>query len=90
MKSFRRSFLIDAAGYFMNKGTPKTLIEAIQNGYMDSMEPEITVADGMLNIRAHVKDFLAQHFSTALVAEDDEATAEKLKALWFKITGEKI
>ena len=61
-------------------GTPKTLLEAIQNGISASsaMTP---VPD---SIKAHVKDFLAQRFNVAMF-EHDEAS-KWLDALFKKIT----
>lgn len=66
-------------------GTPKTLIEAIQNGMcigpLSSTHEEI---------RKHVKDFMSQKFSCAMLRVESPEELERLKLLWFALTGEKI
>lgn len=58
-------------------GTPKTLIGAIHNGL--ALDPELSD----LNISAHVRDFLSQRFSVAMINHPEEA--KMLKALFEEI-----
>lgn len=61
-------------------GTPQTLLEAIQNG--------LTIGSGRPDDRVfeHVKDFLAQKFSAALLKTEDTEEQNRLWALWAQIT----
>lgn len=61
------------------KGTPTTLLQAIQNG-LDHDKASYP-ADV---IKAHVRDFLAQHFSKPMLEASPEESA-KFKALFDRI-----
>jgi hypothetical protein len=60
----------------MDKGTPKTLKEAIQNG----LEPVEYRHEDLQRIEAHVRDFLAQKFTPDLMEDP------KVQNLWQEIT----
>ena len=65
----------------MKQGTPSTLNQAIYNG-LDNTNPDI-------NIRDHVKDFLAQKFSIAFAkAELGQDAEDILEDLWEDIKKE--
>jgi len=71
----------------MNGGTPKTLKEAIRNG--------ASVAKGLEfdeTIKKHVRDFMAQKFSVAMLKSETIKNKleveELLEELWTNLTGE--
>ena len=66
--------------------TPKTLIEAIVNGIED-LKPSVPEPQLEERIELHVRDFLAQKFSVAILQTEDPAL---LKKLWKDITGKEI
>lgn len=67
-----------------NKGTPKSLHEAIKNA-MGQMYPEIKVTTGdARQLASHVQDFLAQKFGYAML-KDGGKNSEPIKELWEKI-----
>lgn len=69
----------------MRRGTPKSLIESVKNA-LDDQKDE----NGM---HESVKDFIAQKFTVSICKAElnnDKTTADALKDLWFKISGEKI
>jgi len=57
-------------------GTPKTLMEAIDNGIKDSNGNDATPF-----IREHVVDFLAQKFGTSMLQTEDP----EVRKLWQAI-----
>lgn len=77
------------------KGTPKNLMEAIQNGleadadsrfeYFEKMTPELSTYNILY---AHVKDFLAQKFSAAMIKAELGKFEPKsdLKSLYEQVT----
>lgn len=68
-----------------DKGTPKTLIEAIQNGLGDGNPRNHEEASEI--IRLHVKDFLAQHFMTAgLLAAKKAYDGDQIIELFHRLT----
>lgn len=73
----------------MTEGTPKTLIEAINNALAANPVPSPHGVDVV--IQAHVRDFLAQRFSVAILDADGSHNCEGVVAdLWEKITGERF
>jgi len=70
----------------MNKGTPKTLYDAIDNGLLEIFEPAKSVLNNeeATIIKKHVKDFLAHHFGVAMLA--NEGDTEVLTNLFKRIT----
>jgi hypothetical protein len=69
----------------MNKGTPRTLEEAILNGLKEKYGDVIIDPNLVENIRAHVKDFLAQKFCIVTTGEDPKLTKAAL-SLYKTIT----
>ncbi len=69
----------------MNNGTPKVMIEAIRNGMCIG---PIKEADS--TIRLHIRDFLAQKFSSACLLAKTDNELKLIQDLWFEITGEKL
>lgn len=74
-------------------GTPKTMKEAVQNGYSGNREYTFTEEEAeVAKIETAVRDFLAQKFTTHLVlaGELKEPDAlEALKRLWNDLFPEK-
>lgn len=68
-------------------GTPKTLISAISNGLGMCTGP---AKDAPEMIKMHVRDFLAQKFSTATLKCQTDEEAKLIKDLWLAVTGEKL
>jgi hypothetical protein len=79
-----------AAGIPASAGTPKTIDEAIARGfaeieaatYFDGPLPE---PERVLVVRRHVKDFLAQHFTVAMISEDHALSSSQrgiFERLW--------
>lgn len=65
----------------LQKGTPKTLTQAINNGLSDP--------SGRGCVKTHLKDFLAQKFNVAMIEnEDNTEVVEALKSLFERITKE--
>ena len=58
----------------MNNGTPKTMIQAIENGVIDSRERGRPVH---LAVKDHVRDFTAQKFGTAYLQLDSWNNGER-------------
>jgi hypothetical protein len=75
----------------MKTGTPKTLEEAIANGSTGYLGSVFTVTGRSIaaHIQPHVRDFLAQKFSVAILNAKDDATLKVLADLFSAITGEK-
>lgn len=73
----------------MKKGTPNTLNQAIANGLDDAGE---SIPDKNQEIiKTHIRDFLSQKFSWAMMnCYEDPEKEEMIAQLWEKITGEKI
>lgn len=69
----------------MYMGTPKSLLQAIKNGLL--LGKTVKVDE---DIKAHVRDFLAQKFSTSSVLAKNEDELKLIQDLWFEITGEKL
>ncbi len=65
-----------------NKGTPRSLLEAIDNG-IEAGGPNGELGHDT-KIVAHVRDFLAQRFGAAMLAVDT-AEAERLQTLFKNI-----
>lgn len=62
-------------------GTPKTLSEAIENGICNG-----PMKDVRKNLHDHIRDFLAQRFSTAMLDSAQKPFSEDdLKKLFEKI-----
>lgn len=68
----------------MNRGTPKTLNQAIINGLEDyGFQNNEKLAKF---IEPHIKDFLSQKFNVSMMKQQDDKLADDLKALFEKIT----
>jgi hypothetical protein len=64
--------------------TPKTLVKAVENGIGDALTD--TSINAAYSIAFHVRDYLAQIFTVAIMlAQSDEETL-RVKRLWEKIT----
>ncbi len=61
------------------QGTPKTLLEAIQNGMRESTDAA--------TIEAHVRDFLANYFAPAILqsADQSEDVSIALRAVYNRL-----
>lgn len=73
------------------KGTPRTLLGAIENGIIAYQEhtgarQHIAVDLCALHVKNHVRDFLAQRFGPPLLASDDLALTQVLTRLFTDIT----
>lgn len=69
----------------MTQETPKTLTDAIEKPLAG------TVGEGIsIHIEPHIRDFLAQKFTTALLEAQTMEQSEVIAKLWEKITGRKI
>ena len=69
-----------------NKGTPKTMEEAITNAICIG-----PVRETPQRLRSHIRDFLSQKFGVALLNASESPEAEKiLNDLWTQITGETL
>jgi len=69
-------------GMSTNKGTPTTLLEAIQNGLSDKE----TKGSRAEVIATHVKDFNAQRFGRAMLQAGSDEETIALKSLFDDIT----
>jgi hypothetical protein len=67
----------------MTKGTPKTLLEACENGRIAAQWTTERTADEELFL--HIKDFLSQKFSVALCKAQNDEELTRLKTLWIRI-----
>lgn len=65
----------------LDKGTPKTLREAIDNGIDDA----ISVGYGESTFN-HVKDFIAQKFTPIMLRESDGEIQRMLQRLYEDLT----
>lgn len=65
----------------MTNGTPKTLLEAINNGLEAS---EGTGLERKLVIKQHLRDYLAQKFTAGMMGSWD------LEQLWREVANEDI
>lgn len=63
------------------KGTPTTLLEAIQ----DCVDNSIYGERDALRIKSHVRDFLAQHFSKPMLEALTQEESDRFKALFERI-----
>lgn len=64
------------------KGTPSTLVEAIDNGLTD------VATDANTALQRHVRDYLAQKFNAAMLKAETESEGHRLLALFKTITNE--
>lgn len=65
-------------------GTPKTLIEAIENAIC------IGPLSGLRDRTRHsVRDYLSQRFGVAFLRAESPSELKRLEELWAQITGEK-
>lgn len=78
----------------LNKGTPKTLEGAIQNGFFQIHEQGTDpLSPGATQImEMHVRDYMAQHFGAALLkaSAESETVTTILSAIYERITGKKV
>ena len=63
------------------QGTPKSLAEAIQNALCETKSGPDVVSE----FHSHIKDFLAQKFSVAMMKTENAETEVALRALWKEI-----
>lgn len=70
------------------KGTPKTLIEAIRNGLNEGANYSDTHTEA--TIKAHIKDFLAQHFCKPMVKASSPEESARFKALFDRLIATRI
>lgn len=73
----------------MSRGTPKTLPEAIANGLDSSMARPDAEAKA-LAVQPHVRDFLAQKFTQAMLAAKGKGEMRRIDELWKKIIGQSL
>jgi hypothetical protein len=73
----------------MQRGTPKTLTEAIRNG-LEDLDHVPNIDDAQI-IEAHIKDFLSQKFQLFMLPPEpshtDKIAAMTAEMLWAKIIG---
>lgn len=75
----------------MSKGTPKTLLESIQNGIMAYREHAWQIKELppdllAIHVRHHVRDFLSQRFTEAMLNSEELAQTKALTRLFYQIT----
>lgn len=69
----------------MKQETPSTLMQAIEKPLAG------TIGEGIgIHIEPHIRDFLAQKFTAALLEAETIEGSEAIAKLWEKITGRKI
>lgn len=67
-----------------NKGTPKTLLQAVKCGMLVG-----PLSGSVWRTRRHVRDFLAQRFGTAYLEHSGSPEiVAAMEKLWKEITGE--
>lgn len=62
----------------ISKPTPETLFEAIGNGLEQSESSTNTI----MNIERHIRDYLAQHFNTAMLKAPNPEEEDRFKKLF--------
>lgn len=67
----------------MNKGTPKTLDQAIVEAMCIG-----PASEGKDRIKDAVRDFMAQKFTKAIFDSMSDEERDNLKKLWSEITGD--
>jgi hypothetical protein len=68
----------------MTKGTPKTLIEACENGHESTVDNEHPARE----IRAHMRDYMAQKFAVLRMKYSD--SDDMIKEIWNALTQEDL
>lgn len=66
-------------------GTPRTLSGAIALGFIAGAPREIRES-----LRSHVRDFLAQRFSVAMLKSESKDEIDRIQELWTEIMREDL
>lgn len=82
----RAESVYDKLEELTTKGTPTTLLQAIENAIPIHIENDLP---GLITdpapIKAHVRDFLAQHFSKPMLEAPTQEESDRFKALFERI-----